>query len=76
MESNVTGVYDSNAKMLKQMEKLNEIHEIEGEVVTSKTPQNSSVLFEGYRALGHYASAIPFSVVKSDQDTLIASSVG
>ena len=33
-------------------------------------------MFEGYRALGYYASAIPFSVVKSDEDILIASSVG
>lgn len=33
-------------------------------------------MFEGYRSLGYYASEIPFSVVKSDQDILIASSIG
>ena len=38
--------------------------------------QNSSVLFEQYRALGYYASDLPLSVVKSDNDILIASSVG
>ena len=38
--------------------------------------QNSSVLLEGYRALGYYASNLPLSVFKSDQDVLIASSVG
>jgi U3 small nucleolar RNA-associated protein 21 len=35
-----------------------------------------SLLFEPYRALGYYASAIPFSLYKSDQDVLLASSVG
>lgn len=38
--------------------------------------QNSSVLLEGYRALGYYASNLPLSVVRSDQDVLIASCVG
>jgi len=33
-------------------------------------------LFEGYRSLGYYASNIPFCIVKSDQDILIASTIG
>jgi hypothetical protein len=33
-------------------------------------------LFESYRALGYYASGLPLSVFKSDQDILIASAVG
>lgn len=35
-----------------------------------------SLLFEPYRAFGYYTSAIPISIFKSDQDLLIASSVG
>lgn len=47
------------------------------DIVASQTHQQiSSVLFEGYRSLGYYSSDIPFSVVKSDEDVLIASSVG
>ena len=38
--------------------------------------QTSSVLFEQYRALGYYASSLPISVVKSDQDVLVATAVG
>ena len=37
---------------------------------------NSSVLLEGFRALGYYCSHLPLSIVRSDQDVLIASSVG
>lgn len=35
-----------------------------------------SLLFEPYRAIGYYTSGIPFSLYKSDQDVLLASSVG
>ena len=38
--------------------------------------QNSSVLFEGYKSVGYYSSNLPFSLVKSDEDTLIASAIG
>ena len=34
------------------------------------------MLLEQYRALGYYSSGLPLSVVKSDEDILIASSVG
>ena len=34
------------------------------------------MLFEPYRSFGYYTSGIPFSLVKSDQDVLLASSVG
>jgi len=34
------------------------------------------LLFEPYRSFGYYTSGIPFSLVKSDQDVLLASSVG
>jgi hypothetical protein len=34
------------------------------------------VLFETYRAFGYYTSDIPFCIFKSDQDILLASSVG
>lgn len=35
-----------------------------------------SLLFEPYRAFGYYTSDIPFCIFKSDQDVLLASSVG
>jgi len=35
-----------------------------------------SALFEPYRALGYYASGLPFKVFKSQDDILIATSVG
>ena len=35
-----------------------------------------SILFQPYRAFGYYTSSIPFSLFKSDQDILLASSVG
>jgi len=34
------------------------------------------LLFEPYRSLGYYTSGLPFSIFKSDQDILLASSVG
>ena len=46
-------------------------HTLKAEVHTSK-----SLLFEPYRSFGYYTSSIPFSLVKSDQDVLLASSVG
>jgi hypothetical protein len=35
-----------------------------------------SILLEPYRSLGYYTSGTPFNIFKSDQDTLLASSVG
>ena len=46
------------------------------EHMSSVQNQNSSVLLEGFRALGYYASKLPLSIVRSDQDVLIASCVG
>ena len=67
--------------MLKQIQKQNEISTLDRneEILignSAKAMQNSSVLLEGYRALGYYASHLPLCVFKSDQDILIASSVG
>ena len=36
----------------------------------------SSVLFTGYKCLGLYASRVPFSLVRSDEDWLLCSAVG
>ena len=33
-------------------------------------------MFRGYRSLGYYASELPLSIVRSDEDTLIASAIG
>ena len=51
--------------MVKQMVKQNELDQ-ESILVKQDNVAKSSVLFEGYRALGYYASAIPVSLVKSD----------
>mmetsp|Transcript_16459 Transcript_16459/g.27937 ORF Transcript_16459/g.27937 Transcript_16459/m.27937 type:complete len:157 (+) Transcript_16459:109-579(+) len=77
-------VYSDQAKMLSKMKKQLLIGEDEEEDMREAVRMQSqgedapkgSVLFEGYRALGYYSSSIPFSVVKSDQDLLIASAVG
>ena len=70
--------------MLKQIKKQHDLEDLEDDEIDardfighqSSTHQNSSVLFQGYRSLGYYASDTPFSVVKSDEDNLIASAVG
>ena len=68
--------------MINKIKKLNEIdEEVEDPVLAvagNKSQQNtaSSVLFEGYRSLGYYASDLPFSIVKSDQDYLLATAIG
>lgn len=66
--------------MMKKIAKANDIDSFSDNLelsgLSQSLNQNSSVLFEGYRSLGYYASDIPFSVVKSDEDILIASSVG
>lgn len=55
--------------MIKKIKKQNEIEdEVADPVLTTAAAQvvNSSVLFEGYRSLGYYASDLPVSLVKSD----------
>ena len=34
------------------------------------------MLFRGYRSIGYYASDLPLSVVRSDEDTLIVTAIG
>jgi len=75
----VSGIYSDTEQMKKQINK-----QLQGqgdhtatEALSSLNPtQISSVLFEQYRALGYYSSGLPLSIVKSDNDILIASSVG
>ena len=74
--------------MLKKIKKLHDIGSDEEEPILASVSKNgaeigkidqetnSSVLFEGYRSLGYYASDLPFSVVKSDQDYLLATAIG
>jgi hypothetical protein len=65
--------------MIKKIKKQHEINEEEDDpVLTASESQavNSSVLFEGYRSLGYYASDLPISLVKSGEDHLIASVIG
>lgn len=66
--------------MLKKIRKQNELDDEVSDPVLTSTNQkksiNSSVLFEGYRSLGYYASDLPVSLVKSGEDNLIASAIG
>ena len=48
----------------------------DSETVDATHARHSSILFEPYRAFGYYASAVPFCVYKSGEDTLIATVVG
>ena len=64
----------------KQVAKHAEIDQADGrQMMIRKDKQENqaeSILFQPYRAFGYYTSSIPFSLFKSDQDILLASSVG
>lgn len=67
--------------MIKKIKKLHEMDDEQEEAVATQSQRvqqntTSSVLFEGYRSLGYYASDLPFSIVKSDQDYLLATAIG
>jgi ABC-type branched-subunit amino acid transport system substrate-binding protein len=73
--SEVQAVYSEDGKLAKQIVKQNQVSgdDFLGDI---SQPAQKSVLFQQYRALGYYASDLPLSIVKSDQDILIASAVG
>jgi hypothetical protein len=68
-------IEDFKAQVIKQ----HELDQDDARVKHTSKPDSQiskSLLFEPYRSFGYYTSAIPFSLVKSDQDILLASSVG
>jgi hypothetical protein len=64
----------------KQVAKHAEIDQADGREYLVKGGNNEnnaeSILFMPYRSFGYYTSGIPFNIFKSDQDILLASSVG
>lgn len=61
-------------KLMEQMKAHAELAQEETRIKAEESP--SSLLFRGYRSIGYYASDLPLSVVRSDEDTLIVTAIG